>query len=54
MSSYDTNKGNYVSFSPLYQVVPPNQKAEILITLECFEEEVLNDIIEILVKNGDS
>lgn len=53
-SSYRTKKGNFVSYSPVYQVVPPNQKAEILITLECKEEEIINDILEILVENGES
>jgi hypothetical protein len=49
-----TIEGNLVTFDPDYHVIPANKKAEILVTLECNNEEKIDDILELLVLNGDS
>jgi hypothetical protein len=49
-----TPKNNNYAFSPDYQVIPPHDKVEIIISIECNGEEVISDILEIMVLNSDS
>ena len=41
-------------FTPDYQVIPAKDSAEIIIDLDCNQEEKIEDILEIMVQNSDS
>lgn len=49
-----TSKKNKLLFAPDYQVIPAGKKAEILITLDCINEEKIEHILELMIKNGES
>lgn len=49
-----SNRKNKITFDPDFQIIPPNQKAEVLITLDCLNEEKIFEILELMVQNGEA
>ena len=49
-----TANGNVYTFEPAYQIVPANDKAEIIVTVDCLKEERIDDILELMVLNSQS
>jgi hypothetical protein len=49
-----TKEGNRVFFQPQYLVIPPNSRGEITVTLSCTKEEIISEILEVMVKDGES
>ena len=49
-----TQSGNQFCFGPDYQIIPPLGKAEILVDLDCYAQEKIEDFLELLIENGDS
>jgi hypothetical protein len=48
-----TKAGNVYSFMPNHQIIPANDRGEVIITVDCYREEVINDVIEIMVKDKE-
>lgn len=49
-----TKAGNKITFQPQHIVIPANSRGEITVTLNCDHEEVINEILEVLVKDAES
>jgi hypothetical protein len=44
-------KINNIYFSPSYRVLNPNEKSNILITIDCYKPETILEHLEIMVEN---